>query len=174
MAYQLKPHQERFLNFLYDQLNKKDRGVLATLRRGLSSKPAEDINMYRYVANFIPEYERRTSKEKVYYLLAALFAYHQITSEKGNFGDHMRAATKDGSEEATERRFTILLNAHLDDLPDYLRQAVSYLKSKEMPINWFQLFEDLLFWDHPEQFVQRNWANSFWGFIEIEKTNETK
>ncbi|MDX9851847.1 MAG: type I-E CRISPR-associated protein Cse2/CasB [Anaerolineaceae bacterium] len=169
MASHLKPHQERFLNYLFEQSKKEERGVLAVLRRGLSTQPGEDMNMYRYVARFIPEHERGTPKERTYYLIAALYAYHQINVEQGNFGNHMRSAITEINEDATERRFTILLNAHQEDLSDYLRQATSYLKTKEVGINWKQLFEDLLYWGHPESFVQRNWANSFWGYQFDEK-----
>jgi CRISPR system Cascade subunit CasB len=61
-----------------------------------------------------------------------------------------------------ERRFTVLLSAHVDDLPFYLRQAISFLKSKEVAVNWNQLLSDLLNWDHPDHFVQKAWARSFW------------
>ena len=174
MASRLKDHQIRFLSYLNEQLKNEKRGVLANLRRGLSYPPGEDMNMYRYVAGFIPDHERGSSKEKIYYLIAALFAYHQISTEQGNFGNHMRNAIIEGNEDSTERRFTILLNAHFDELPDYLRQSVSYLKSKDVPINWQQLFEDLLYWDHPERFVQRNWANSFWGYQVDEKNKQNE
>lgn len=166
MTLRLKENQLRFLNFLFEQSEKKERGVLAALRRGLNAPPGEDLNMVRYIARFIPDFERGTSKEKIYYLVAALFAYHQIAINDGNFGNHMQKTVSENNEEATERRFVILLNAHQDDLADYLRQAVSLLKSKEIGIHWQQLLNDLMYWDHPERFVQRNWANSFWGYFE--------
>jgi len=100
----------------------------------------------------------------VYYLIAALFAYHPGSGGTGNLGDAF-AQTLDpgGDSTATERRFAALLAAHPEDLPFYLRQAVSFLKSKEVPINWHQLFFDLLAWDHPDGYVQKRWARAFWG-----------
>ncbi len=164
--------ENRFIAYLKSLAENQQRGDLAALRRGLSQPPGSDFNMYRYVARFVSEKMRGTLRETVYYLTAALFAYHPLDIGKGNFGDHMRAAVSEANLEATERRFTVLLNSHPEDLPAYLRQAVSYLKSKEVPVNWERLFNDLCRWDHPQRFVQRQWANSFWGYLP--EGNETQ
>ncbi len=79
-------------------------------------------------------------------------------------GTHFaEAVRKGGDQTAIERRFTAMLNAHPDDLPDYLRQAVSFLKSKEVAINWAQLLRDLQAWGHPDKYVQKRWADEFWS-----------
>jgi CRISPR system Cascade subunit CasB len=165
----LKKHQIRFIQYLEKCVQNDQRNVLATLRRGLGAPPGEDINMFPYVAKFIPDYERGKQEEKIYYLIASLFAYHQISCGEGNFGSHMRKSIENNNIEATERRFTVLLNAHINELPDYLRQSVSYLKSKEEPIHWYSLFDDLNYWTHPNKFVQKKWANSFWGYKKEEQ-----
>ncbi len=61
-----------------------------------------------------------------------------------------------------EARFVALLNAHSDDVDDYLRYTVSLLKANEQPLDWFQLFKDLLQWNHPDRFVQLQWARDFY------------
>jgi CRISPR system Cascade subunit CasB len=78
-------------------------------------------------------------------------------------GNHF-ADTRDpkGDNTAIERRFTALLAAHHDDLDFYLRQAVSFIKSKEVPINWHQLLSDVLDWHYPSRSVQKKWASAFW------------
>lgn len=156
--------EDRFIAYLKSLDEKQQRGELAVLRRGLSQPPGSDVNMYRYVARFVPGFARGRLREQVYYLVAALFAYHPLSTKKGNFGNHMRASAGDANLEAVERRFTVLINSHPEDLPDYLRHAVSLLKSKDIAINWEQLFKDLCHWDHPDRYVQRQWANSFWGY----------
>lgn len=141
---------------------KENRGALAALRRGLGRPPGTAPEMYPYVVPWLPE-KCSQQVEAAYYLVAALFAYHPENTSSGNLGDHLRATITDGgNEQATERRFVALLQSHPDDLPDHLRHAVSYLKSKEQPVNWQQLFEDLLRWDHPQRYVQKRWAGSFW------------
>ena len=79
-------------------------------------------------------------------------------------GQHFaRAWNVKGDNTALERRFTVLLAAHPDDVGDHLRQAISFLKSQDIPINWHQLLRDLVAWGHPDRFVQQQWARGFWG-----------
>ena len=61
-----------------------------------------------------------------------------------------------------EKRLVGLLNSHREDLPHHLRQAVSLLKSSEIPIDWRQLLWDILYWEHESRFVQQQWAREFW------------
>ena len=118
--------------------------------------------MYPYVERFLHDQNRYL--EKAYYLLASLFAYHPDAGGGGNIGHHF-ARTRDPNSDniAIERRFTALLSAHSQDLHFYLRQAVSFLKSKEVPVNWPQLLADLRGWSHPDSYVQHAWARAFWG-----------
>ena len=140
-----------------------DRGALAALRRGLGQPPGTVADMYRYVVPWLPD-GTPPWRETAYYLIAALFAYHPDVGGIGNMGRHFaRARDPQGDNTAIERRFTALLAAHPDDLDFYLRQAISFLKSKEAPVNWHQLLFDVLAWDHPERYVQQQWARAFWG-----------
>lgn len=74
-----------------------------------------------------------------------------------------RARNPAADDTAIERRFTAVLRSHPHDFPFYLRQAVSYLKSKEIAVNWHQLLRDILAWSHPDHYVQKRWAHGFWG-----------
>jgi CRISPR system Cascade subunit CasB len=140
-----------------------NRGALAALRRGLGQPPGTVASMYPYVVRWLPD-DAPAWREAVYYLVAALFAYHPGVGGMGNMGDHFaRARDPKGDDTAIERRFTALLAAHPEDLDTYLRQAVGFLKSKEVPINWHQLFSDLLGWGHPNRYVQQRWARALWG-----------
>ncbi len=154
-----------FINRLQELAQKEERGALAALRRGLGQPPGTAAEMYRYVEPFLPQIRSR-GQEAAYYLVAALFALHPKSTGVGNFGAQMAQTRSEGSEDALERRFTALLSAHPDDLPDILRQSVSYLKSKEIPINWNQLFWDLQNWDDEDRRVQKKWASAFWGRVQ--------
>ncbi len=140
-----------------------DAGALANLRRGLNDPTAA----YRYVLPYLNEEEQKFNLD-IYCLIGCLFALHQKSAQVGNIGDHMKKAAGENVE-ATERRFTDLLRAHKEDLPDKLRQAISFLKSKDVSINWEQLRKDLLNWDHEDGFVQKNWARGFWGYYKKEE-----
>jgi len=147
----------------YLETLKDDRGKLAALRRGLGLPPGTCADMYPVVAPRLPRNPPKRMEE-IYYLMASLFGFHPLSTESGNMGDHMRRASGSDLSPAVERRFVRLLAAHWEDLPDELRQAVSFLKSKEIGVNWHQLINDLNYWTHPERLVQRRWANAFWGF----------
>lgn len=149
-----------------------DRGAMADLRRGLGKPPGTVHQMDRYVLPFLSG-----EPEEPYYLVASLFAgWHQgeekAESAEGNLGKSLRTlvgkhvadgASLEDAEKRLEKRLIALLNCHQDDLPDHLRQAVSLLKSKEVPINWAQLLHDIKGWSHESRYVQRAWAKGFWA-----------
>lgn len=95
-------------------------------------------------------------------LVASLFALHPAEGGSGNLGAAFARLRASDRTESTEKRFLALLNCHRDDLTNHVRQAVCLLKSKEIPVNWDQLIEDLLNWDNPDRLVQKDWAKSYW------------
>ncbi len=157
-----EPKIHPFIARLQELAQKQERGALAALRRGLGQPPGAAPEMFRYVEPFLPQ-DRPPAQEAAYYLVASLFALHPQPAPSGNLGAHMAQARTEGGEEALERRFTALLAAHPDDLPDRLRQAISFLKSKEIPVNWGRLFGDLQHWGEEDHRVQKEWAKAFWG-----------
>ncbi len=140
-----------------------DQAMRAALRRGLGQPPGYAPEMLMHMARQVqgmPVWQERTA-----YIVAALFALHPINTENGNMGDHLRRL-KGKNDEALERRFGALLAAHEEELDVYLRQAISMLKQKDIPVNWLQLFKDVSAWGHPDPDwqarVRRAWANSFY------------
>ena len=168
MQNRLSTEQYAFIKYLTSLNKEDDRGALATLRRGIAGDPLEDLNLRRYIARRVPDEVRDKPGEGVYYLVAALYGFHPVNIETGNFGDTMyqvRLARQD--PEAAERRFTALLNTRLADLNAPLRQAVAMVHQQQEPpiaINWGALLTDLLRWDRPEKWSQRAWANRFWRY----------
>lgn len=157
-----------YIAYLSRLATSENRGALAALRRGLGQPPGTVAAMYPYVVPWLPA-EAPPWQETPYYLVAALFALHPAPGGVGNLGDSYRraegeqAVAGDERASANERRFTALLAAHPDDLADRLRQAVGYLASKDIPINWDQLFADLQRWGEPSHRVQQAWARAYWG-----------
>lgn len=147
-----------------------DRAALAKLRRSLQNP----IEAYPIVLPYLPN-TVGNDELGLYAMLAGLFANHPQSGGTGNMGNHMRQAAGE-SIEATERRFVNLLRANAEDLPILLRQSISFLRSKDIPVQWEQLRKDVLAWSHPDSFVQKNWARAFWGFRptnnEIEKDQD--
>ena len=148
--------QHPFVRYLEERAG--DRAMLAALRRGLGAEPGDVPAMYPYVVPFVRDWN-----EADIYLIASLFAFHADSANSGNMGNHLRAlAGQLGDDDATERRFVQLLRMRRDTLEPRLRQQISILKSKDIPVNWHQLIADLRHWDHPKRFVQRDWARAFW------------
>lgn len=168
-----EPKNHPFIEYLLSLSEGEKRGALASLRRGLGKTPGQAPEMFRYVLPWLPENASR-EQERAYFLVASLLAYHPKNCSEGNMGNHLaRCRDPQGNDDALERRFTALLAAHPEDLPFYLRQAVSFLKSKEeTPINWSQLLKDLMGWDHPDGYVQRQWARAFWSGRQAEQAGE--
>lgn len=171
----------RFVQSLQRLANpeRPNRGALARLRRGLAREPGADLAMSPYVAPYVPP-GARAWEEDCYYLVAALFAWHPQPWSGGtepwkrNLGaSFARMAAEErrrtGSESnSIEQRFTALLNCHPDDLHLHLRQAISLLATREVPVDWAWLLHHVIRWDDPRRSVQREWARSFWtGHEEI-------
>ena len=152
----------------------ENRAALAALRRGLGRPPGTVPEMFPYVVPHLPA-RSHPNEEAAYYTLAALFALHPCHTEQGNMGAHLTQAANPGNREAVERRFVALLSAHPDDLPESLRQTVSFLKAQEVPINWDALFYALRYWDHPEygDRIRRAWARAFWAGQPVVETAES-
>lgn len=138
------------------------RAALAALRRGINFPPGRHYDMYRYLSPVLNDAmnERQLA---VTMRIASLFGLHPASGDVGNLGDSFRiAAHSAGSTVATERRFAILLASDEDDLDQHLIRAVTFLRSCSAPVQWDRLYRDALSWGHPDGFVQRAWARSFW------------
>jgi CRISPR system Cascade subunit CasB len=135
---------------------KPDRAALAKLRRGLG-KSLGSAEMYPLIIPFLPKHDYHHSR---YFLVAALFGLHpQSTAREESIGTIF---SKMDASESVEKRFIALLNAHEDELDYHLRQAVSLARSREIPINYHRLLDDILHWTHEERYVQYNWAKDYW------------
>ncbi len=161
---------EEFVNWLVGRVG-EDRAVRAALRRGLGQPLGYAPEMLMYMAPQVQgmsEWQERTA-----YIVASLFALHPMSAKSGNLGDHL-AGLRGKNDEALERRVGVLLAAHEEELDVYLRQAVSMLKQKDIPVNWLQLFKDIMAWRHPDgqARVRRAWANSFYRYATPAETDE--
>ncbi len=176
---------EDFIAHLEDLVRKRDTGALAALRRGLGKPPGTVYEMFPHV-QWAAAHARSRWEEDTYYILATLFAaWHQgrdnpVQTSLRNLGASLRqwATTQSGTTDenrlkSIESRFSALLAAHLDDLHNHLRHAISLLRSADIPLNWPQLLADLKAWNHPDRYVQREWARAFWAPQPSQKDQHT-
>lgn len=157
-----------------DRREAANRATLAKLRRGLGKSPGEALQMFEFVGKFLPE-RASEAEQDAYFLVAALFAMHPKHQYVANARYHdtlgtsfarlKREEEKNGPERGTpiERRFSTVLRASRDKLPEHLRHAISLLRTKEVGVDYMQLLHDIRYWDTEDRSVQRSWANAFWG-----------
>jgi CRISPR system Cascade subunit CasB len=146
---------------LYHLADTEDRGALAALRRGAGKRPGTETATFPHVVPFIPEGDQGLHRAWPYFCVASLFALHpERTNWEEGFGTSYHKLKESDSRDA---RFRAMLNAHESDLPNLLRQAVRQLASNGTPIDWASLLRDLRGWGHPDQYVQRRWAQQFWA-----------
>lgn len=155
---------------------KHDRAAMAKLRRGLGKKGGT-TEMYSYVARFLPSDEVDTSQWQIkanrLFLISSLFALYPESAGRGlSMGKVFRAMRAESP--SVEKRFKNLLSVDVDDLDGHLRQAVSLAKSKNVPIDFHQLFADLEEWHYSNHRVQRRWALDFWGYEKEQDENPSQ
>ncbi|MDD5190304.1 MAG: type I-E CRISPR-associated protein Cse2/CasB [Dehalococcoidales bacterium] len=168
--------EHKFIGHLEKLVKEQDLGALAALRRGLGKPPGTTREMDSNVLPYLPP-NAGEHLEDAYYLIGTLFAFwHQgsdsmVKNQSGNMGASLRALvdqeTVDGgdhvdAEKRVEKRLVALLNCHYDDLPDHLRHTIGLLKSKDIPVNWLLLLNDIQNWQRESRDVQRQWAREFW------------
>lgn len=154
---------EKFIDYLVRLAKDDDRAALAALRRGLGQPPGTATEMHRHVAMFLPDGVAFGPRQQSLYIVASLFGMHPKTAASGNMGGVMRQIAASHGSESIEGRFVALLKCHRDDLADHLRHAVSLARGCDVSICWQQLLDDIRNWDHDTGYVQRKWAQSFWG-----------
>src|SRR5690606_12987181 len=88
----------------------------------------------------------------------------------GSLGNALRLARNEENSAGLDRRMERLLDADETQLPFHLRQAVRYLYSQRIGVDWLQLLHDLLRWTHPERYIQRRWAADY--FVRQSKTSQ--
>jgi CRISPR system Cascade subunit CasB len=151
-----------------EQETPRQRAALATLRRGLGKPAGEVIEMYPYVVPYLPE-GLHQRQEEAYFIVAALFGMHphnwpgEGKPWATNLGASFRRLQQKRDNPSLEKRFAALLDASREALEDHLRQAVSLLRSEEIPVNYLQLLKDIQAWDYEDRSVQRAWARAFWN-----------
>ncbi len=152
--------KEEFINMLLGLYRTENRGALAKLRRGLGKQPGEAMEVYSLIGNFAANTKSK-AEEMALYTVATLFGLYPSDSSGSNFGSSVSELAEKSDSKSIEARFVALLNTHVDDLPNHLRQMIGLLKSKEVRINWLQLLKDINSWDRDDREVQRRWAKEF-------------
>ncbi|MDI6705223.1 MAG: type I-E CRISPR-associated protein Cse2/CasB [Bacillota bacterium] len=157
-----------------DRLDRLTTGERATLKRsiGLLMKDAKGAALAAFF-RIAPtkETEWAIQHEEKMFLFATLRAFHRYPSKNEKcFGSTLRQLK---NSDSFDKKVYALLDSSisLDDGELSYRMAllVRMADSAGVSIHWGKLLNDLLYWDHEDRFVQRNWARSY--FL-AEETNK--
>jgi CRISPR system Cascade subunit CasB len=150
------------ISTFFNQLEKLNTGERARLKRcagqSLAQARHEALGLFfRVLPPDVPAYQH-----DIYFLAASLYPMTEAGG-LGDLGSSLRQTRKPKNAKGLDRRMEILLDADEGQLPYRLRQAVHLLQANRIRVNWLQLLEDLLYWTHPNRFVQRRWAQSYFA-----------
>jgi CRISPR type I-E-associated protein CasB/Cse2 len=136
-------------------------GERARFKRNAGRSLAESHNVlglfFRLMPPNVPKHQEAT-----YFLVATLFPLADSGGE-GNLGQSLHQARDTKYAQGLDRRIEILLDANREQLPFRLRQAIRFLYSRRVPVNWPRLLQDLLAWNSPRRWVQENWARAYFA-----------
>ncbi|WP_437877030.1 type I-E CRISPR-associated protein Cse2/CasB [Sorangium sp. So ce513] len=162
-------HIARFIAHLRKLAKDEDRGALAALRRSLQDRTGIAPAACPHVDPWLPRNED-PYRDRAFFLVGALFALHPDPDGEGvSLGDAFWAINDDqkrrgaGDNESLRQRFVALLDAHAEDLPNHLRNAVSLVRSKGKRLDWDRLLRDVLAWRSDSRHIQRRLAREFWN-----------
>lgn len=145
----------------------EDRGFMANLRCMLVE--SKQHRAWPYVANFGGIGEKHCNK--VVQTVAGLYATHPEETHDRNYGAMCRKLLSDDERQKlnqaegigpVSRRFQHLLAAEGDEIFDRVVRLVLRAKAQDIPVNYEQLYKDLLDWEYHADWVRVRWAQSFW------------
>jgi CRISPR system Cascade subunit CasB len=151
-------YQNPQIGAFLSRLDMLDAGGRARLKRcsGQTLNEARQLGLfYSILPSGIPPYQ-----EEIYFLVATLYPLAN-GGGSGDFGAALRRAQQRSNRKGLDRRVESLLEADEAQLPFRLRQAVRFINSNQVKVNWFQLLDDLLHWNTFNRPVQRRWARSY-------------
>ncbi len=150
-----------FTRMFMERLRTLAAGGKAQLKRNAGKPLAEARDSLALFYRLLPS-GVHPAQEEWYFLVATLYPLAD-EGQAGNLGDSLRRAAGDNNRKGVDRRVEILLDADASQLPFHLRQSIRFLKSNDVSVNWPRLLEDVLQWNHPRHYVQKQWARSYFA-----------
>lgn len=163
-------YESRFLQSVGDRI-KNDNGAKADFKRALSGEPSHIRKVYPIVLPYLGN-ASEWEQQQVWIPVACLSVYYPSTHVIGNFGHSCRGLATATHSEGADRRFRALLDMALVDIQSPLTALVRQMKSKGIGINYPKLLADLRQWEHPNQYIQDQWARAFWGAAVFQKEEQ--
>jgi CRISPR system Cascade subunit CasB len=155
--------QMKFLKNLHQRI-KNDNATQANLKRALTGDDRHLRNVYSVILPYLPNMSKW--QQDLWIFVASLSVYYEQPLDRDlqkNFGFSCRGLATENISKGTDRRFRALLDTASEDLRSPLTALVRQIKTKGIRLDYPQLLFDLGQWDHPDQYIQDQWARTFWG-----------
>jgi CRISPR system Cascade subunit CasB len=156
--------ETRFLQSVKERI-KNDNGAKADFKRALSNQPEHLRQVYPMVLPYlgsVSEWEQQHLWIPVA-CLSVFYPQDLPPAQPRNFGDSCRRLAMATNSEGADRRFRALLDLSLVDIKVPLTALVRQLKNHTITLSYPQLLADLRQWEHPNQYIQDQWARAFWA-----------
>lgn len=175
MTYNLKG--DALLTFLRECAQRDDRAAFANLRcvlrKNLKHRAWPLLASFGGIEDEFKEYDHDA---KVVQTIAGLYATHPPKGRpQGDFGsachrlmseDELKNLNKPKGVGPVGRRFQHLLASEPEEICERVIRFVLRLKAAEIPVNYAELHDALLFWGDKKK---NRWAGSFWNVSELEE-----
>ncbi len=149
-------HIEQFIH----RLEKMNSTNLNRLGRDAGTPLTEARTINIFLRIFPKEAPYRD--QDAYFLVAGLYGICQ-QSGSGSLGLAFSRLKNATGRDSIDRRLDALLAADESMLPQLLPPALRLLHSNNIkPPAWEKLLYDLIYWNHPDQFVSRQWATDYY------------
>lgn len=168
--------KQDFIVYL-ERLRERDRGAMAVLRRSQGFPPGAYPPAYPYVERFAAERHANDSWRLALYVVAGLYASHPRQGG-GTLATSLGELMRKRESGSIEQRFIALLGADAENLPVYLRHAITLLAADDKPLDYATLLNDLATWLNPRvdaewrDGIRQRWARNFYRALEA-TTSET-
>lgn len=175
----------------FSRLGELGRGDLAILRRNAGNTLGQSRDALGLFYRLLPPALSGTYDEEVFFLAATLFAVNPTHGE-GDFGAAMKAVDRargggshapDSAETPVDRRMRVLLDSQFErvdgrpgggEIAYRLRQCVRLAASVGVGFDGPLLLRDLRRWEHPDRYVQKRWARSYFSAGQSAQDTDTK
>lgn len=154
--------------FAFLRSRREDRGLMANLRCALVESKRH--RAWPYLGRLGGIGDKHINK--AVQTIAGLYATHPEETQNGNIGALCRGLLDDDERKKLanaegvgpiSRRVQHLLAADGDEVFDRIVRFVLRAKAEGIPVNYVQLYKDLLDWEWHADRVRIRWAGSFWA-----------
>lgn len=154
-----------------DRLEQLDNGTKAVLRRNAHAfyDLADSAALGAFLRS-LHGFQHHQNEEPALFAVACCHCVWKTHHKGIGFAK----AVKKLESSTAENRFLSLLDEPMESHSLFaikFYRLMHMLRANELHIDWERLTYDLLYWSHPDRFVQRNWAHEYFN-AEIEKPNE--